>query len=154
MQCHLRYYGVAACFDGFSAPRRKGEISQLAGKPIISITYRGFSREVVPAWYSSLCITILGNPLRSLPGNIEDVPLIRHHARPAADTLVAHPVERVRLQPGGKNGIDHLLRRPVEHGTQKIVGELFPERPDILTPVGVLFQLAVFCRNRKARNST
>lgn len=66
MQCHLRYYGVAACFDGFSAPRRKGEISQLAGKPIISITYRGFSREVVPAWYSSLCITILGNPLLHL----------------------------------------------------------------------------------------
>ena len=66
MQCHLRNYGVAACFDGFSPPRRKGEISQLAGKPIISATNRGLSREPAPVRYSSLCITILGNPLLHL----------------------------------------------------------------------------------------
>lgn len=66
LQGYLRHYSVAACFDGSPAPRRKGETSQFTGKPIISITYRGFSREVVPVRYSSLCIAILGNPLLRL----------------------------------------------------------------------------------------
>lgn len=83
-------------------------------------------------------------PFRRLAGYIENIPLVSHHARPAPDTLVSHPVERVRLQPGGEDIIDHLLRRSVEDRPQKIVGKLFPKRPDLLASVTVLPWLTVF----------
>ncbi len=45
---HLRNPCVAQGFHGFCSPPRKGDTSQSSGKPIISTTYRGLSRELPP----------------------------------------------------------------------------------------------------------
>ena len=52
----------------------------------------------------------LFDALRVLARYVENIPLIRHHTRPAADTLVAHAVERVWLQTCVEDVIDHLLQ--------------------------------------------
>lgn len=66
MQYHLRYYCVPKSFDGLVSPLWNGNTVQSTGNPIISATNRGLSREPAPVRYSSLCITILGNPLLHL----------------------------------------------------------------------------------------
>lgn len=86
----------------------------------------------------------LFDALRVLARYVENIPLIRHHTRPAADTLVAHAVERVWLQTCVEDVIDHLLRRPVEHGPQKIISEFLSKCPYLLTPIGVRLRFTHF----------
>ena len=66
LQCYLRHDGVSVGFDGHVSPFRKGNTVQSTGNPIISATNRGLSWKLVPVWDSSLCMTILGNPLLRL----------------------------------------------------------------------------------------
>ena len=56
--------------------------------------------------------------IRRLAGNVQYIPLARHDARPAPYTFIAHRVERIGFKPRREDVVNHLLRRPIEYGTQ------------------------------------